>query len=101
MRYTRWWGTNSDTMQLTSADNNKILDITQEGAAGAVTITQTGAGIPLTIAGTNGNCINIATEKTPATAAATGTKGTICWDSGAIYVCVATDTWKKIAIATW
>lgn len=39
--------------------------------------------------------------KTPASAAAAGTAGTITWDSGFIYVCVATNTWKRIAIATW
>jgi hypothetical protein len=37
----------------------------------------------------------------PASAADTGTAGTITWDAGFIYVCVATDTWKRVAIATW
>lgn len=37
----------------------------------------------------------------PATAVATGTAGTIAWDSEYIYVCVATNTWKRVAIATW
>lgn len=38
---------------------------------------------------------------TPASAGATGTAGTITWDSSYIYICVATDTWKRVAIATW
>lgn len=38
---------------------------------------------------------------TPASAAATGTTGTIAWDASFIYVCVATNTWKRVAIATW
>jgi hypothetical protein len=37
----------------------------------------------------------------PATAASTGLAGTITWDSGFIYVCIAANTWKRIAIVTW
>ncbi len=37
----------------------------------------------------------------PATAASSGVAGTIAWDSSYIYVCVATNTWKRVAIATW
>lgn len=48
-----------------------------------------------------GNTFNIANTRTPASAAAPGTKGDICWDTSYIYVCVATDTWKRVAIATW
>ena len=39
--------------------------------------------------------------KTPASAGATGTTGTITWDANYIYVCTATNTWKRTAIATW
>ena len=49
----------------------------------------------------NSDNINIATEKTPASATATGTKGQICWDASYIYVCIATDVWKRAAIVTW
>jgi hypothetical protein len=38
---------------------------------------------------------------TPASATATGTTGTIVWDSSYIYICVATNTWKRVAISTW
>ena len=48
-----------------------------------------------------GDQLGIATSKTPASAAATGTTGSICWDADYIYVCTATDTWKRVAIATW
>lgn len=37
----------------------------------------------------------------PASASATGQAGTITWDSSFIYVCVATNTWKRAAISTW
>ena len=38
---------------------------------------------------------------TPATAAATGTTGTLQYDASYLYVCVATDTWKRVGITTW
>lgn len=43
----------------------------------------------------------ITATKTPATAGATGTAGTIAWDADYIYVCSDTDTWLRAAIATW
>jgi hypothetical protein len=47
------------------------------------------------------NQIIVTTAQTPATASSTGTQGTICWDAGFIYVCTATNTWVKAALATW
>ena len=38
---------------------------------------------------------------TPATANANGVPGQIAWDSTHIYVCVATNTWKRASIASW
>jgi hypothetical protein len=35
------------------------------------------------------------------TATSTGVKGEICWDDGFIYVCTATNVWKRAALATW
>jgi hypothetical protein len=43
----------------------------------------------------------ITTGNAPATASSTGVTGTIAWDSSYIYVCTATNTWKRAAIATW
>lgn len=45
--------------------------------------------------------IIIESENTPASSTATGEKGTICYDSNYIYVCVATDTWKRISLTSW
>ena len=49
----------------------------------------------------NDNRIRVATAKTPSSAADTGTAGEICWDADYIYVCTATNTWKRSAISTW
>jgi hypothetical protein len=43
----------------------------------------------------------ISTSNPPASATATGASGMIRWDANYIYVCTATDTWKRVAIATW
>jgi hypothetical protein len=37
----------------------------------------------------------------PASSTATGTTGMITWDSNYIYMCVATNTWKRVALSTW
>jgi hypothetical protein len=49
----------------------------------------------------NGDRVRIATAKTPASASDTGVAGEICWDANYIYVCTATNTWKRSAISTW
>ena len=49
----------------------------------------------------NGDRIRVGTAKTPATSGATGATGEIAWDADYIYVCTATNTWKRSAIATW
>jgi hypothetical protein len=49
----------------------------------------------------NGDRIRVATAKTPASASDTGTAGEICWDADYIYVCTATNTWKRAALSTW
>lgn len=45
--------------------------------------------------------LRVSLSNPPASATATGTSGMIRWDANYIYVCTATDTWKRVAIATW
>ena len=40
-------------------------------------------------------------DTVPGTAGAAGTKGQIAFESGWVYVCIATNTWQRAAIATW
>jgi hypothetical protein len=40
-------------------------------------------------------------SKTPKSANAVGTAGEVSWDADFIYVCVATDTWKRSPLSTW
>jgi hypothetical protein len=72
-------------------------------------LLQTGGALPTLAAkftsagdfGITGDTINVPVTRTPASAGAPGTAGDICWDSSYIYVCIATDTWKRSPIATW
>lgn len=40
-------------------------------------------------------------EGTPASATATGVKGSIKYDATHLYVCIATNTWVRADLATW
>lgn len=48
-----------------------------------------------------GNTIRVRTSRTPTSSTATGNVGDICWDSNYIYVCVATNRWKRVALSSW
>jgi hypothetical protein len=37
----------------------------------------------------------------PATPTSTGAKGVIKWDGTHLYLCTATDTWRRVALTTW
>jgi len=41
------------------------------------------------------------TNTVPATASSNGVAGTIARDSNYLYVCVATNTWKRTALSSW
>lgn len=60
-----------------------------------------GTGSPTQKLDVNDDSIRVRTAKTPANASDTGTQGQIAWDSSYVYVCVATNTWKRAAISTW
>ena len=61
---------------------------------GAATATFSSTGLVLT------GDVSVGT-KTPATAGAAGVAGTITWDASYIYVCTATNTWRRVAHASW
>ena len=46
-----------------------------------------------------GNLI-VANTYVPTSNTSTGTAGQIVWDSGNVYICVATDTWKRAALTS-
>ena len=77
------------TATLTTVDINAgNIDGTNIGAS------TPGAGTFNALA-TTGDNIRIDTSQTPASSSASGTKGEIAYDTDYIYVCVATNTWKR------
>lgn len=72
-----------------------ILVVNRDGNVGI------GTASPSALLDINSDIIRIRTAKTPATATDAGNTGDIAWDADYIYVCVATNTWKRVAIATW
>lgn len=48
-----------------------------------------------------GTALNVTNSYSPANATSPGTTGQIVWDSAYVYVCVATNTWKRAALTTW
>lgn len=45
--------------------------------------------------------IRIRSPRTPASATASGGQGEIAWDANFIYVCVATNAWRRAPLSTW
>ena len=66
----------------------------------AVTLSAGATATTGNITATAGDLV-ITAPTTPASASATGTIGTIAWDTGFLYVCTATDTWERVAVASW
>lgn len=56
---------------------------------------------PTALLDVNSDCIRVRTAKTPATASSAGNAGDICWDASYLYICTATNTWRRIAHSTW
>jgi hypothetical protein len=78
-----------------SAARADALTILKSGNVGI------GTASPSALLDINSNKIRLRNAKTPTSATDTGNTGDIAWDSNFIYVCVATNTWKRVAIATW
>ena len=88
------WDDNANRFTWYTADHNIHL-WTGTGNVGI------GTGAPTELLDINSDAIRIRTSQTPASAGAAGTTGMICWDSSYIYICTATNTWKRTSIATW
>lgn len=71
------------------------------GANGFLSLGVGSPPTPTALLDINSNTIRLRNNKTPASATAAGNAGDICWDTNYIYVCVATNTWKRTAISTW
>ena len=57
------------------------------------------SGLNLTL--TSGNLILAGPTGIPSTTGASGVKGTIVWNTGFLYVCTNTNSWRRAALSTW
>ena len=94
-------GTN-DTVSFTTGGTEKY----RIGSLGELLIGGTSAGTSGQVFTSGGSGAapswkNILTSAAPSSASDTGTAGSIASDANYFYVCTATDTWKRVAIASW
>ena len=69
---------------------------------GKVGIKQTTPTVELEVNGTTKtSSLIISTNSPPASSTSTGTKGTVTYNNDYLYICIATDTWKRIALSTF
>ena len=101
----------SDMLTMTDGDNSAsraVLNL--KGNAGAQEVLyaasngnvgiRTGAS-PTAALDINSDILRLRTAKTPASATAAGNAGDFCWDASYFYICTATNTWRRVAHATW
>lgn len=89
--------------------NNLLIKNHDDSTTGAVALSVArtngnvgiGTSSPTEILDIDGDSIRLRQSQTPASATATGTQGQIAWDANYMYVCTATNTWKRVALATW
>jgi hypothetical protein len=80
-----------------SKNNTHMLYVTGSNQVG-VGVSDPAIGVTLDI---SGSAMRLRNSSTPANAGSVGVQGEIRWDANYIYVCIATDTWKRVAIGTW
>lgn len=95
--YSKRWNV-SDT---TSASSSTAGALTIGNGTAATNVAIGGGNVNAGGALTVGGTVIHTLSATPASASAAGTVGTISWDTSYIYICTATNTWKRVAIATW
>jgi len=88
-------------------NSTTALNYTNAGGTSVFNIDSTnsrvgiGTTTPTAALDVNSDTVRVRTARTPASATATGNAGDICWDGDYIYVCTATNTWKRTLISTW
>ena len=105
-----WWGWRTSrappsTAAGSSCSSARRLLPATAGTTGAL-LTAGGLGVKekATFGGdvtTEGAVIATGSEATPASATATCVKGQLQWDANYVYMCTASNTWKRSALSTW
>jgi len=88
-------GTNNDLALGTGATVTERVRIRGDGKVGI------GTNQPEAALDINSDSIRLRSSNTPSSASDFGHQGEIRWDANYIYICVATDTWKRVALSSW
>ena len=88
-------------IQLASSPSEAALEVRAFNDAVLAKLTETGGAEFSDLVDINSDILRLRTAKTPASAGAAGNQGDWCWDTSYLYVCTATNTWKRNALATW
>lgn len=80
------------TSNITIANTNSNAAVSINGTSNVAVFANTGFYT---------TALNIITSNTPANSSAAGIAGQIAWDANYVYVCIATNTWKRSQINTW
>ncbi len=94
----------STNVEFTIRSDTGVLFAATDSPSATFVITGMNVGLgatPTAKMDINSDILRLRTAKTPASAGAAGNQGDICWDANYIYACVATNTWKRAALATW
>lgn len=86
------WAFDQNVLLATETDNRVLYD--QQLAGGVAYATDLAGQAARTLSGSLPNNV-------PASASAPGVAGQMRYASGFLYVCVAANTWQRVAIATW
>ncbi len=89
-----------DDLEISSGTNLSLisLGVMSLASVGPIDIDSGTGSNPITI---KSGPLILETSLPPATASSTGVRGTIAWDADYVYVCTATNTWKRSALTTW
>lgn len=112
--FLRWDGSNlgistNQSIEVTNTSTGQIL--TMRGPSSSTGLLTLDASSVLQSSGTfnaplitgtkvtvTSHTFQIAVNRTPASATATGVTGEICWDLSYLYVCIGTNTWRRIPV---
>ena len=84
-----------------SASGNTNEVVIGYNVVGAGSNTSTIGNSDTTLAKLFGNTLQLTSSRTPASATASGAAGEICWDADFLYICIAPNTWRRIAHSSW
>jgi hypothetical protein len=82
--------------QIKADNGNVVLHV--DAGDNTVGIGTTSPTCALDIASTS---IRVRNSSTPSSASDTGAQGEIRWDANYLYICVAANTWKRVALEAW